>query len=251
MWDAVEAELDEWKRERRRAEFWWRDDDAQDVTSALKKLLAVAGDFRVPIALSVIPARFSPALARMVKRHEAVDVLVHGHGHVNHARPGRPKREYGVYRRQGDMEQELLESLALINRGFGSRALPVLVPPWNRIPPTLASRLPGLGYKGLSTWKPRKPHAAPAGLVCINTHLDPIDWRRGRAPKSEHAVAAALLRKLRWRRKYPERALEPLGLLTHHLLWGHEIETTIAHVLALTRSHPAATWVSARSAFGL
>ena len=149
------------------------------------------------------------------------------------------------------MEQELLESLDLIEKGFGPRALPVLVPPWNRIPSALASRLPELGYKGLSTWKPCKPHAAPEGLVLVNTHLDPIDWRRGRAPKSEHAVATALLRKLRWRRKHADRALEPLGLLTHHLLWGPALENTIVQLLALTRSHPAASWVSARSAFGL
>jgi len=251
MWEAVEAELDAWKRERRVCTFWWRDDDAVDVTPRLEAFLKLAGQHAAPVALSVIPSRFSDGLVGRLKRERRVDVLVHGHAHVNHAPAGQQKREYCGRRRLEEMERELCVSLETISKGFGRQALPVLVPPWNRIPPRLVSRIAALGYRGLSTWKPRRPGAFPPGLRIINTHLDPIDWRGGRTPKNEYAVASELLRKLRWRRAHPERVKEPLGLLTHHLLWGPELEQTINNLLAHTRRHPAACWVSARRAFGL
>ena len=251
MWEAVDAELDAWKRARRVCTFWWRDDDAVDVTPRLEAFLTLACRHDVPVALSVIPSRFSDCLVGRLKPERHVDVLVHGHAHVNHASAGPPKREYCGRRRLPEMERELRTSLEMISQGFGRQALPVLVPPWNRIPPRLVSRIAGLGYRGLSTWKPRRPGPPPPGLRIINTHLDPIDWRGGRAPKNEQAFASELLRRLRWRRAHPERAKEPLGLLTHHLLWGPELEQIINTLLAHTRRHPAACWVSARRAFGL
>jgi hypothetical protein len=39
-----------------------------------------------------------------------------------------------------------------LERLFGSRVLPVLVPPWNRIAPGLVPALPEIGYRGLSTF---------------------------------------------------------------------------------------------------
>jgi hypothetical protein len=249
MWDDVVSELDQWRAERRVAQFWWRDDDAVDVTPQLKSLVKMAEQFDLPIALSVIPAQFSPRLARYVLRHPRVSVLVHGHSHVNHAPSGRAKSEFGGTRPLASMEAELLAGLDHVRRAFGAQSLPVLVPPWNRMAPRLVQRLPALGYRGISAWKPRLPREKLGPLVHVNTHLDPVDWRRGRIPKTDRAVAAALLRKLRWRRAHPERAQEPLGLLTHHLLWEPEIEHVIGQILMHTRPHPAVRWVSARMAF--
>ena len=95
MWADVVSELDQWRGERRVALFWWRDDDAVDVTPQLTSLVELAGQFDVPIALSVIPTQFSPRLVRYVHRHPRVSVLVHGHSHVNHAPAGRAKSEFG------------------------------------------------------------------------------------------------------------------------------------------------------------
>ena len=249
MWREVLDELDLWHREGRIATFWWRDDDAVDETPQLRSLLQLAQRLDVPIALSVIPARFSPRLVRFVKRMPQIDILVHGYEHENHAPAGRSKCEFGGRRPLAVVDTELRAGLALNMKGFGGQALPVLVPPWNRIAPRFAARLAALGYTGLSTWKPRPPHDGAETLVRVNTHLDPVDWRRGRALKSERAVAAALLRKLRWRRARPDRALEPLGLLTHHLLWDPRMEHLVESVVATTRSHPAARWLAAKRIF--
>jgi hypothetical protein len=251
VWDRARAELDVWAAQERVAEFWWRDDDAQDDSPQLRAMLAVAHGFGVTVGLSVIPAKISPRLVSMLERAREAQVLVHGFRHENHARPGQPKREFGGTRRPEEIVEDLKAGLTLARDEFGRSLLPVLVPAWNRILPSALPHLPGLGYRGLSTWKPR-PAAHPVpGLLQVNTHLDPIDWRRGRVVKDERLIAGLLLRKLRWRRKRRARAGEPLGLLTHHAHWNAEKERIVTRLLEVTRAHPAVRWLTPKSVFGL
>lgn len=249
-WDRVRVELDLWAKEKRVAQFWWRDDDAQDVSDELRRMLDVAERFAVTIGISAIPAKLKTRLVGALERSRHAQVLVHGFAHENHAPPGRAKRELGarpVEAIVGDLER----GFALSRKAFGKRVLPVLVPPWNRIAPAAVAQLPRLGFRGLSTWKPReRPNPAP-GLLQVNTHLDVIDWRRGRIVKDEGLIAGLLLRKLRWRREGRGRASEPLGLLTHHAHWNAEKERLVVNLLEATRNHPAAVWHTPQAAFGL
>jgi hypothetical protein len=250
-WDRVREELDDWATQGRAAEFWWRDDDAQDSSPRLGALFAVARNFDVTVGLSAIPAKISPRLVSALVRTREAQVLVHGFRHENHARPGQAKREFGGTRGPDEIVEDLSRGLALARGAFGKSLLPVLVPPWNRILPSALPHLPGLGYRGISTWKPR-PTAHPApGLLQVNTHLDFIDWRRGRIVKDQRLIAGLLLRKLRWRRKRRARASEPLGLLTHHALWNAENERIVTRLLEVTRAHPAVRWLTPQSVFGL
>jgi len=99
-----------------------------------------------------------------------------------------------------------------LERLFGSAALPVLVPPWNRIAPGLVPALPEIGFRGLSTFGIR-PHRRPvSGWVQANTHIDLIDWRMRRFAGVE-AVLGAFARALSAARGSDE----PVGLLSHHL----------------------------------
>ncbi|MEQ1753492.1 MAG: hypothetical protein ABL973_05105 [Micropepsaceae bacterium] len=248
-WDRVVSELDLWAREERTARFWWRDDDATDVSRNLVRMVRVAADHRVAIGLSVIPLRLSSKLRQFIAEHRNLDVLVHGLAHQSHARGGQAKREFGGQRSLGEMTDDLKKALALSRSAFGKRCLPVLVPPWNRIPPRVVRALPKFGYEGLSTWKPRAEQTPVPGLLQVNTHLDVINWRAGRTIKPEALVASLLLRKLRWRRADPKRALEPLGLLTHHEYWCAEKEAIILNLLRTTREHPAVRWLTARQVF--
>lgn len=250
-WDRVTRELDQWARERRTAQFWWRDDDAEDTSANLSRMLATAARFDVVIGLSAIPAKLKPRLVKALERETHAHVLVHGFAHENHARPGQAKRELGGVRRLDEVVADLERGLALSRAAFGRRLLPVLVPPWNRIAPAAVARLPHLGYRGISAWKPREAANPTRGLVQVNTHLDLIDWRRGRVVKDERLIAGLLLRKLRWRRERKERAAEPLGLLTHHAYWDAAKERIIVHLLEATRTHPAAQWHAPAAAFGL
>lgn len=250
-WDNVRHELDEWARERRTAQFWWRDDDAQDVSANLSRMLATAARFDVTIGLSAIPAKLKPRLVKALEREPHAQVLVHGFAHENHARPGQAKRELGGARRLDEIVGDLEQGIQLSRSAFGRRLLPVLVPPWNRIAPAAVARLPALGYRGISTWKPREASHPVSGLTQVNTHLDVIDWRRGRVVKEEGLVAGLLLRKLRWRRARKARAQEPLGLLTHHAYWDAAKERIIVNLLEATHGHPAVQWHTPAAAFGL
>lgn len=250
-WDRVRAELDVWAKAERKTAFWWRDDDAQDVSRELDAMLRVARQFDVMIGLSVIPAKLKPRLATHLEKSKAAQVLVHGFRHESFAREREANREFSSARPLDEMTVDLARGSALLRAAFGRRVLPVLVPPWNRIAPAVVAELPRLGYRGLSTWKPRLAANPVPGLLQVNTHLDVIDWRRGRVIKDERLIAGLLLRKLRWRRAHRSRAAEPLGLLTHHAYWSAEKERIIVRLLETTRNHPAAVWLSPQAAFGL
>jgi hypothetical protein len=111
---------------------------------------------------------------------------------------------------------DLRQALGEARDRLGERVLPVLAPPWNRIAPDLVPALPGIGYRGLSTFRtrPALPPAIP--LVQVDSHLDPIDWRGSRSAVDAGAFigrAADLINARIEGRSDPD---EPIGLLTHH-----------------------------------
>jgi hypothetical protein len=250
-WSDVRAELDIWAAKKRTALFWWRDDDATDANAKLQALLALAESFATPVALSAIPAKATPRLAKLVAKSSVAEVLVHGLHHENHAARDRTKRELGG---EASLDAVLLDAatgLRLARARFGANCLPVLVPPWNRITARAVPHLSKLGFKGLSTWKPRLQKFAAPGLIQVNAHLDVIDWRHDRVLKTEKIIAGLLLRKLRWRREKAARMEEPLGLLTHHAYWNARKEKLLANLLATLTAHPAVRFVRASDAFEL
>jgi hypothetical protein len=247
----VRAELDIWAAKKQVAQFWWRDDDAEDASDQLRAMLNVAQAFDVVIGVSAIPSKVSRRLISALARESAAQILVHGFAHQNHAPKTQAKREFGGARPVNDIVSDLASGLALARDAFGLKALPVLVPPWNRIAPAALVHLPRLGYRGISMWKPRLKPFPVRGLLQINTHLDLIDWRRGHVVKDERLIASLLLRKLRWRRARRARASEPLGLLTHHAYWTPVKERIVVRLLELTREHPAVRWHSPQTAFAL
>ena len=243
-WRALQAELDRWQADGRVATLWWRDDDASTATAALDDLLAMRRDANVPLALAVIPAAADQSL-RMTLRDEPVAVLQHGWMHRNHAMPPHGKAEFGRDRRHDAMIAELRagqERLANL-----CPALPVLVPPWNRIDPDLPAALPGLGFTGLSTIHPRQP--APLGLTVVNTHVDVMSWLTRRFGGDDAALTAAIGH-LAGRREAAVDAEEPTGLLTHHLAHDVHAWEFIRRFVGETAAHPAVRWVSAEELFG-
>ena len=195
-WADLTAELDAWAAAGRAASFWWRDDDATAPSPALDRLLGRAEACGVPLALAVIPATAGPALGdRLATAPAGIRVLVHGWSHGNHARPDKKKSELACGRPMAEMTADLARGRARLDELFGPRLLPVLTPPWNRLPVPLIRELPAIGINGLSRFKPRKTRSPAPGVVEVNTHIDPIDWHGGRGFTGEVAalgeVAAA------------------------------------------------------------
>jgi hypothetical protein len=239
-WRAVEAELDAWHAEGRRASFWWRDDDAVAPSAALDRLLRLAGD--LPLTLAVIPRDAGPDLAWHLLDRPAVTIAQHGIAHENHAPAGLKRVELGGDAAPAGLLQALDEARQRLLQLFGATLLPVLVPPWNRIAPELVAALAARGFAGLSTFGPRPARHAAPGLLYINTHIDPVDWRiRCRRPAAE--IAAALTGQLAARRAGIMPADEPIGLLTHHRLDVRAIEAMVAALVEILACHPAVRWI--------
>ena len=212
-WPLVEQELARWREAAREPVIWWRDDDAADATPALDRLLALQQSHRVPLALAVVPATATPALAGGLLGVAGVDLLQHGYAHTNHAPASeRKKEELGAHRPAMIVLGELGTGWMALERLFGPRTLPVLVPPWNRIAPGLVPALPEIGYRGLSTFGIRRRVSPVSGLVQVNTHVDLIDWQTRRFAGIE-AVLGTFVQALASSRT----SGEPIGLLSHHL----------------------------------
>jgi len=249
MWRRLTRELDHWAPGQ--ATFWWRDDDAVEVTPALERLLGLGPQ---PLGLAVIPAGMRPDLAAFLAAR-GVDVLQHGYAHRNHEPPEAKKAELGGARPLALVREELARGAELLAAAFGSKALPVLVPPWNRIANPLIDLLGAEGYRGLSTYGPQPPAptvSPPAsgqrGILRVNTHVDIVDWRARGFIGLDTAIDR-IVGHLAARRQGRAAADEPTGLLTHHLAMGDAAFDFTAEFLARTAEHPAVQWRSARDIF--
>lgn len=215
-WAALDAELACWAEAGRVATLWWRDDDAARPTPALDRLLALRRGFDVPLALAVIPDAATEELADRLAPEDRVDPLQHGYRHRNHAPPGEKKAELGAHRPPEIVLADIAAGARRMEALF-ARARPVLVPPWNRIAPSLCERLAGLGLGGLSGHGARPACTAAPGLEQANTHVDLIDWHGTRGFVGVERAIADIVGQLAARRRDGADGAEPVGILTHHL----------------------------------
>ncbi len=249
-WDRLEREIDAWAASGRSATLWWRDDDAVDATPALERLLRVTEGSGIPLSLAVIPAPAEEGLAVVIADRKGVTVLQHGYAHANHAAPGMRAVECGGARSLDEVATELTLGRERLAARFGPRFLSILVPPWNRIEPALLPRLAALGYLGVSTWGAREAVEAAPRLRQVNTHADPIAWRKGRGFRGAERVTGALAAHLAARREGSVDPGEPTGLLTHHLAHDELGWTFLEEVSERLASRPGLRWVDAAEAFG-
>jgi hypothetical protein len=250
-WAPFADELAAWRAAGRTATFWWRDDDAGRPDASLDRLLALAGRSAVPLGVAVVPAWLEPDVAVALRAAPpSVAVLQHGWAHANHeppAAPGEPRArpaECGWGRPPAVALAEIAQGWQRLAAALGDRALPVFVPPWNRVAPDVSAALPGLGYRALSTFGPRDGARPMAGFGILNCHVDPVLWREGK----RFAGAAATLDRLRGeltaRRSGSIDPAEPIGILTHHQAMTPDQWTFLDEWLARLRRHPAAVFPS-------
>jgi len=265
-WAALEAELDFWNVARRPATFWWRDDDAIAWTPALQHLLEVAED--TPVGLAVIPDDAQDKLAQSLAPLGTVTVLQHGWRHINHSSLGQQESELSGSRSLQQRLDELMMGRDRLETLFGSRALKVLVPPWNHIGGDLIPLLPSIGFQGLSMgaiaplgrratlpiignlWRSLERLRAEAqaqpvpGLQLVNVHVDLNYWRGGQGFVGETEALTLILRHLRDRRLHRGCMAEPIGILTHHGIQGGATGSFLRRLLATLHRHPAARFVA-------
>jgi hypothetical protein len=249
-WPDLLDELDRWAAVGRVAALWWRDDDAVTATPQLDTLLHFAGE--IPVALAVIPALARPELENVLSGTPGVALLQHGWQHANRARHGK-KSEYPEGRSASLVAAEIGAGRARLTALFGPRALPVMVPPWNRIACEFLPLLSANGLAGLSTMATPPGLVAPGvivpGLTIIDAHVDLVAWRGDRGFIGEGAALGSLVGHLRTSRGGDSGAARPIGILTHHLITDGASVAFLDRLFALTRAHAACRWAAASELF--
>ncbi|WP_245413690.1 polysaccharide deacetylase family protein [Mangrovicella endophytica] len=247
--DKLLSELALWQAAGRRLRLWWRDDDAVADTPALRRLIAIAEAHAMPLSLAVIPAALEASLVE-ASDHPLVAILQHGYAHRNHAAPGGRAVECGGARDDAAIMAELADGRARLQGRFGSRALPVLTPPWNRIEDRVLHRLHAAGYRGVSGHGERR---LPRGSLLIeaHTHLDILRWKGGAHFAGAAKLIGAMADELRLRRERGDDPDEPYGLLTHHLVHDAPAWAFLEQLLAVLAGHPVIAPVDAGTLFGL
>jgi len=246
-WAAFAGELRAWQDAGRMATFWWRDDDAGRPHPGFERLVALTAKTAQPLGLAVVPAWLTPEVAGVLRdAPHHVAMLQHGWAHANHESAsspgaGKPKpAECGAARPPAVVLAEAAAGWDRLSTAVGARLLPVFVPPWNRIAPTVLEGLPAAGYRALSAFGPRDPRESAPGLQQLNCHADPVLWRDGK----RFAGCAATLERLRdhlvARREGRTDPTGPTGLLTHHRDMTPDFWEFVEEWLTRLRDHPAA-----------
>ena len=245
-WETLADELTAWGEAGRVATLWWRDDDATAPTARLERLLGVARSAEVPLALAVIPAKLKAGLDGLIGAAPMVRVVQHGYAHADHGskETGLGAWELCFERGRGVVVEELLAGQSILEAAFPDRVAPVLVPPWNRIDGRITAELPGIGYRGLSTFGARAQSSPVPGLTQINAHCDPIKWKRGGCFAGLSACLDAIVTHLRANRQGPAGAVEPTGLLTPPLDLDEQAWAFTTELIRRVGEHPAARFAA-------
>ena len=214
--------------------FWWRDDDAAAPTAELERLVSVSYGTSVPLALAVIPESAEASLFGLLR--DGVHVLQHGADHRNRAAPGEKKTEFPESEPDAEAIERLRAGRLRLAAMAGSRALPVLAPPWNRLRRELALRLPDAGITGLSMYRTRTS-PQPAGVTQVDTHVDLVAWRSGRGFIGETAALALA-------ESHFAAEPGPIGWLTHHAVHGRDVMDFLTRLFDASR-RAGARWASA------
>src|SRR5690606_2680124 len=147
QWSALRDELARWACDDTVARLWLRDDDAVTVTPALERLAALCSAHGVPYLVAAVPSGADQTLAAYLSGQPLAEVAAHGWRHHNHAID--TKTEFPAERASAKILRDLSEARSRIETLFGAMAVPLFVPPWNRMAPEAAALLPRSGFRAI------------------------------------------------------------------------------------------------------
>jgi hypothetical protein len=246
-WRALEDEIARWRDAGRVAEFWWRDDDAARPAPALSRLLQLAQRSATPLALAVVPMQAEAEI--FAELGPDLAVIQHGSDHRDRAGAGAKKSEFAAAEPPEHALARLARGRAKLAGWARSRFVPVLAPPWNRLPESLLPHLAGAGFLGLSRFGARAAAAPARGLRQVNTHVDLVAWRAGRGFVGEEAALGAAIRHLAAKREGRADAGEPTGWLSHHAVHDEAAWSFLERLFETIRPAPGLRWCAAQELF--
>mgnify|MGYP002885698885 CR=1 FL=1 len=213
----LEKEISRLDLENKCINIWWRDDDLEAPSHSLENMISVSENIDLAPLLAVVPARASKQLVNSLNQCN-MNIAMHGFNHCNYEPLTRKKAEFGSFRPIEDQCKDLEKGIYQLEQLFGDLFLKCFVPPWNRINNKLTKTLPSFGITSLSTFSSRKEATPVPGLLQVNTHVDVIDWKEKRGFIGAELMADKIAGELQNCRNKTKDTLEPIGLLTHHLI---------------------------------
>lgn len=248
--ERVLATLDGLAGAGRTVALWWRDDDLERPTPALAAMLDVLGEHGIAPALAAVPGRVVPDAVAAIGDSRA-RLFVHGWMHADHAGPDARKAEFGPQRPAGGRLAEIAVACRRLAAIGGDRTLSCFVPPWNRIGDDLLDRIGETGVVALSGFASPNRQPPAAAVPRLDTHVDLIDWRAGRAPLPVGDVAAALDRWIAAAGMpdgHETPVDGPIGILSHHLVTDTAAWHAWRPLLRALAGHPAVRWLDPQGA---
>jgi hypothetical protein len=243
-WAELDAELDSWHGAGETATFWFRDDDVEEPTDALDRLIGLSERHDAPLHLAAVPKGVGAPLRERLMGAGTTLVLQHGLAHVNHEPKPARASEVGVNRDLELQRQDLAEGWRLLQEARLPRLLPVFVPPWNRIADKTVARLAEWGYRALSNFDRREKRGTGTELAIFNGHIDPIRWKEGARFAGTEKTLDQCVRHLRERRAGVADRDEPTGFVTHHLQTDGETWAFCDAFMERVSAHRATRWIS-------
>jgi hypothetical protein len=237
--DALSEELEKWTASNQIPRLFLRDDDAVELTPALSRLTGLCEQWNIPLLLAIIPKFANDDLGAFVSERVLLTPAVHGYSHANYAGDSEKNTELGAHRPLNEVLSELELGRDKLGEMFGKRLSKILVPPWNRIGDQVALRIAEAGFYGISGFGWKIP---VSNVVWVNTHIDIIEWKRGKTAKSFEDVVTELVRHLKTAR---EREFSPVGILTHHLKHDEKSWDMIAGLFHLLGARASVEWARA------
>lgn len=250
-WTDLDEEFGRWADAGRRAGLWWRDDDAVAPGPRLERLAELSREFGVALGLAVIPELAEDALGEALADLPGLKFLVHGLMHQNRAPADEKKAEFGRHRPVCELLGDAALGWERLSGRFPRLAMPIFVPPWNRIDADLVRRLPLAKIQGLSRFGPRTAAQPAASLMECNCHLDLIDWRGGRGFVGQSAALNTLITHLKGRRAGTFDPDESSGVLSHHGIMDQAGRDFLAELFARTQECDGAHWLTIDEVFRL
>ena len=238
-WFNFERELDKWGQAGSQACFWWRDDDLEAPGPRFQRLLELRRD--APLSLAVIPKMAKPQIAKSIGACKEIDIIQHGFAHKNYETAPSKRSEFGINRTCTQVHRDLSIGKKILSDIFGTQFLPVIAPPWNRIAMIHSRCLVDLDFHAISGFGKQEVSC----LQNINTHIDPISWKKNRAFKGARIVLENTVRTLKMKRKNAEYS-SPTGLLTHHKQMDEDNWRFIDQFIVTLQSNPHVTLKSIR-----
>ena len=204
-------------------------------------LSRIARDYGLLPAIAVVPERADDSLARLLCRAECC-VWQHGWGHHTHT-----AGEFGEGRALDLMERDALAGQESLDRLFGPRGWQrVFVPPFHLLSMRFKAAVPRLGYRGVSAGVQLTP---PIDHVTeVNAEVDVMNWPEGKM-FSNSTTCGTIVDQLVARRTGKTPISGPIGLLTHHLVFGETEWRSFSTLLAYLSSHPSVEFLRADRLF--